>query len=114
MGRRGVFENALVRQAEDGELAASARVRDGSQAGAAVDGSDGRGGNGAAANDDEAGAGASSFSLLAAERRDHACGSRVEHGYHVYSHAPRLSVPGGDPGLAQPVRVVVAVVESAG
>src|SRR5260370_7913109 len=74
LARRAVFENALLGQSEHGDLAASARVRDQSQTGAAVDASDGPGGNGAAANDDEAGAGASGFSLLAPKLQDHACG----------------------------------------
>src|SRR5713226_3015063 len=76
-----------------------------SEARAALDAPDGPRGGVAEAAAERGASGASGLPVFAAERPDCAGGPGVEHRYHLGARAAWLRVPGGDPGLVQPVCV---------
>ena len=94
---------------------ASGRAADRSQPGASLAAADGPGGHLSEAAAECAGrSGASGVPVFAAGSADRAAEPGVVGGHHVHPLVAGVRVPGGDPGLVQPVRAVVVALDDAG
>ena len=104
--RRTVFGNAVLRQSADGGgLGCESQMHP------KADAFDGHRGNLSEAKVVAAERGASDLPLFAAEYRHYSAQPGMGQRHHLRADAARLDVPHGGDGLAQPLRVVVAVVE---
>ncbi len=104
----------LLRVEADEGLAGAAGQAGEPEAGAAVDESHGAAGHLQASPHQPTGAGASGLSLPVEERQGHPAQPGVGRRHHLSAHGPWLSLPGGNHGLAQPVRGGLAIVQHAG
>ncbi len=111
--RRAVHGDAVLRgRADDGGVAA-ARVSDRSQPGASLAAADGPGGALSEASSERAGrSGASRVPVFVAGSANRSSQPGVVVGHHVHPPAAGFCVPGGDPGLVQPLRAVVVSLDN--
>ncbi len=113
--RRAVHGDAVLRGRADDGLSAAGRDSDRSQSGASAAAADGSGGALSEASAECAGrSGASDLPVFAAGSADRASQPGVVGGHHVHPPVAGVRVPGGDPGLVQPLRAVVVAVDHPG
>src|SRR6202163_914879 len=101
-----VHEAPVFRQPENGR-----RTRDQSQTRATADADSGHRSALSQTQLEPSGAGSGNLSVPAARRRHRKTKSRLEYRYYVYSDAWRLSLPGRDDGLVQPLRAQLGAVQ---
>ena len=112
--RRAIHADAVLRFSANDGPSEDAWYRSQPQAGAAFDAADGARGHLPEAAPVRELPAAQGVSLLAARGRREQSGPGVEYGYNLHPVAAWICVLGGDPGLVQPVRAHVAVIEHAG
>src|SRR5271165_209881 len=110
---RAVSDEAVLWQSKDGRGLGRPGPRGQPQACATADAADGHRSAGATSIHVAAGQRSSCVPLFVARGEHHAFGPRVERGYHVYSAAWRLRVPGGDHRLVQSLCAVLEIVRPA-
>jgi hypothetical protein len=99
---RAIHADAILRGPKDGLVAGRARIPSQSEAGAAVDASDGIGGDLYQTAAVASGAGAQDLPVSAAGFDDQSAGPGVVQRHHLHSIARRIHLPGGSDGLVQP------------
>ena len=100
---RAVHADAILRGPEDGLVAGRARIPGQSEAGAAVDASDGIGGDLSQTAAVASGPGAQDLSVSLAGSDNQPAGPGVVQRHHLHSIARRIYLSGGSDGLVQPL-----------